>query len=60
MQSRKALIAGSSGLVGAEILNIILNDPDYTSVHSLVRRSSGNRHDKLKEHVIRLHHTISE
>jgi len=52
MPSRNALIAGSSGLVGTEILNIILNDPDYAEVNSLVRKVSGLRSDKLKEHVI--------
>jgi uncharacterized protein YbjT (DUF2867 family) len=47
-----ALIAGASGLVGKELLALLLKDAACREVHSLVRRPSGLKHDKLREHVV--------
>ena len=44
-----ALIVGSTGLIGKQLIQILLEDPDYTKVTSLVRRPSGITHLKLSE-----------
>jgi uncharacterized protein YbjT (DUF2867 family) len=48
----KAIIAGASGLIGSELLTILLNQPEYAEVVILVRKSTGIQHLKLKELVI--------
>jgi len=48
----KAIIAGASGLIGSELLTILLNQPEYAEVVILVRKSTGIQHAKLKERVI--------
>ena len=49
---RTALIAGATGLVGAELLDLLLADPEVARVHSLVRRPSGRANDALAEQVV--------
>jgi uncharacterized protein YbjT (DUF2867 family) len=49
---RAALIAGATGLVGAELLDLLLADPVVARVHSLVRRPSGRASDALAEQVV--------
>lgn len=49
---RSALIAGSSGLIGAELLQLLLNDGVYSKVYSLVRKNTGIRHPKLEEILV--------
>jgi uncharacterized protein YbjT (DUF2867 family) len=51
-QPRTALIAGASGLVGAELLEALLADPTVVRVHSLVRRPSGRTNEALAEQVV--------
>ena len=46
------LLAGASGLIGTQLLELLLNDADTGKVTSLVRRPSGNQHPKLSEKVI--------
>lgn len=47
---RTALIAGATGLVGGELLRLLLESPDYTEVRALVRRpGSLAPHPKLRE-----------
>jgi len=43
------MIAGASGLVGAELLRQLLAAPDYTRVISLGRRSLAVSHEKLEQ-----------
>jgi uncharacterized protein YbjT (DUF2867 family) len=50
--SYKAVIAGASGLIGSNLLQILLNDPTYDEVTILVRKGTGIQHEKLKELVI--------
>jgi uncharacterized protein YbjT (DUF2867 family) len=50
--SYKAIIAGSTGLIGSHLLNILLNNDEYTHVISLVRRKTGIAHHKLREVVV--------
>jgi uncharacterized protein YbjT (DUF2867 family) len=46
-----ALIAGASGLVGRQLLRLLLDDPGWAQVHALVRRPLGIAHPHLVEHV---------
>jgi len=52
MKNLTALIAGATGLVGRHILHYLLQDPEYSSVTILTRRSLGLSHPKLQEHII--------
>ena len=52
MKITKVAIAGASGLVGGQCLQKLLGNPACEEVYSLVRRSSGLRHPKLKEVVV--------
>jgi uncharacterized protein YbjT (DUF2867 family) len=51
-ESYKAIIIGSSGMVGTQVLDLLLSSEKYTEVLSLVRRKSTISHPKLSEHVI--------
>jgi uncharacterized protein YbjT (DUF2867 family) len=51
LKEKKALIAGSSGLVGNELLQIILQEKNYTKVYAIVRRPLVVKHPKLTEVV---------
>jgi uncharacterized protein YbjT (DUF2867 family) len=52
--NRVALLAGATGLVGRELLSLLLRSPQYSRVHALVRRSvSGiESHAKLQWHTV--------
>jgi uncharacterized protein YbjT (DUF2867 family) len=50
--SRIAVIAGASGLVGREILRGLLADDSVTAVHSLGRRALAASHPKLTQHTV--------
>jgi uncharacterized protein YbjT (DUF2867 family) len=49
MIHRKALIVGSTGLVGGYTLKFLFKDPSYSEVTALVRKPLLERHRKLKE-----------
>ncbi|MEQ9186242.1 MAG: SDR family oxidoreductase [Cryomorphaceae bacterium] len=46
------LIAGATGLVGKQLLQLLLNDPETGKVTSLVRNKTDENHSKLMEKVI--------
>jgi uncharacterized protein YbjT (DUF2867 family) len=46
------LIAGATGLVGKELLALLLADRACHEVHSLVRRRSEQQHAKLSQHLV--------
>ena len=48
----KAIIAGASGLIGSNLLQILLNEPGYDEVLILVRKELPVNHKKLKQLVI--------
>ena len=50
--ARRALIAGATGLVGAQVLAALLADPAYAAVRALARRPLGPTHPKLSVDVI--------
>jgi uncharacterized protein YbjT (DUF2867 family) len=48
----RAIVIGSTGLVGKQLVTQLLEDARIDAVVSLVRRASGRTHPKLAEHVI--------
>lgn len=52
MVDKSALLFGASGLVGSELLQCLLNSPEYKKVLILVRKPLGIQHPKLEERVI--------
>jgi len=50
--SRKAMLAGATGLVGGLLLQDLLADPGVSEVHALSRRALGFTHPKLQVHVV--------
>ncbi len=60
---RIAVIAGSTGLVGHELLQLLQNDSTYDKVYCLVRKSSNLKHPRVAELVIdfdRIPESLSE
>lgn len=51
MSDKVALIAGASGLIGQQLLTLLLSSPDYHLVKAVVREGShfDTKHDKLKQ-----------
>lgn len=45
----KALIIGATGVTGKDLVNVLLQDTDYTEIVIFVRRASGIVHPKLVE-----------
>lgn len=52
MKAKQALIAGATGLVGNELLHILLEAKEYESVTAIVRRPLSIKHPKLNEVII--------
>jgi uncharacterized protein YbjT (DUF2867 family) len=52
MQTRTALVAGASGLVGGLLLDALLEDPLYREVCSLGRRPLPRQHPKLVQRTV--------
>ncbi|MCF0069536.1 NAD(P)H-binding protein [Dyadobacter sp. CY261] len=48
----KALIIGATGATGKDLVQLLLQDPDYTEVVVLVRRTGGIVHPKLTELIV--------
>lgn len=49
---KTALIIGSTGLIGSQLLKILLESSEYEKVITFVKRDSGIQHSKLKQHII--------
>src|SRR5512138_1990587 len=48
----RAVVVGATGLVGAELVRLLLADGRFAAVAVLVRRPAGVAHPKLAEHVV--------
>ncbi|HEX2834268.1 MAG TPA: NAD(P)H-binding protein [Thermoanaerobaculia bacterium] len=48
------LLLGATGLVGRELLDLLLRDASIERVRVLARRSTGVKHAKLDEHLLEL------
>lgn len=49
---KTALVLGATGLVGSELVQLLLQDTRFSKVIPFVRRSTGLQHQKLQEHII--------
>jgi uncharacterized protein YbjT (DUF2867 family) len=49
---KTALVIGATGLVGSELVNLLLADDRFEKVVVFVRRSTGRPHAKLEEHLV--------
>jgi uncharacterized protein YbjT (DUF2867 family) len=49
---KTALIIGSTGLIGSQLLNLLLESPNYARVITFVKRDTGIKHPKLTQHII--------
>jgi uncharacterized protein YbjT (DUF2867 family) len=49
---KTALIIGSTGLIGSQLLELLLESEEYSTVITFVKRDSGIQHPKLKQHII--------
>ena len=52
LSPRTALVAGATGLVGGQVLRLLLADPDYSQVTVLTRRALPLAHPKLAARVV--------
>jgi uncharacterized protein YbjT (DUF2867 family) len=52
METRNALVAGASGLVGGHLLDALLGSPLYREVCSIGRRSLPQQHPKLLQRTV--------
>ncbi|MET3699113.1 uncharacterized protein YbjT [Bacillus oleivorans] len=52
MTKRTALVVGATGLIGKELVMLLIENPQYERVEIWVRRSSGFKHPKLTERMI--------
>ncbi|MDN7242036.1 oxidoreductase [Planococcus sp. N028] len=52
MNSRSALLAGASGLVGTELLHVLLESPVYEHVKIFVRKPLDAKHPKLEQVIV--------
>jgi uncharacterized protein YbjT (DUF2867 family) len=48
----KALILGSTGLVGGELLNLLTNDNRFDEIHLINRSKCSVSSEKIKEHLV--------
>jgi uncharacterized protein YbjT (DUF2867 family) len=48
----KALILGSTGLVGGELLNLLINDNRFDEIHLINRSKCSVSSEKIKEHLV--------
>jgi uncharacterized protein YbjT (DUF2867 family) len=53
------LVAGGSGLVGARLLDCLLNASDYSRVHALSRRPLPLDHPRLANRVVRFEQSLA-
>lgn len=52
MNKKKAIVIGATGMVGTQLIKLLLQNKAYTEVVSLVRRPGGVVHPKLTERVV--------
>jgi len=52
MNHQKAIVIGSTGMVGKELVKKLIENEHYSEIISLVRRPSGIISPKLDEHII--------
>lgn len=51
-QTKTAIIAGASGLIGGHLINLLLNSEEYDTVIALVRKELNISHKKLEQKIV--------
>jgi len=49
---KKAIVIGATGMVGTQLIQLLINNDEYSEIVSLVRRASGVKNPKLNEQII--------
>lgn len=49
---KTAILLGATGLVGSQLLKLLLDDPGFSKVKIFTRRSTGIKHPGLEEHIV--------
>ena len=49
---KKAIVIGATGMVGTQLIKLLLENETYSEILSLVRHASGVKHPKLTERII--------
>ena len=53
MKNKKtAIVIGATGLIGKELVKLLINDSDFDCIKVFVRRSMGIANTKIEEHII--------
>lgn len=55
-KNKTALVLGASGLIGKELVNILINENQYEKIHLLVRKPIGIKNLKCEEHIVDFNH----
>jgi uncharacterized protein YbjT (DUF2867 family) len=53
---RSAIVIGATGLVGSRLVDVLLADPVYDTIHLLVRRTFARSDSRLREHLVDFAH----
>jgi uncharacterized protein YbjT (DUF2867 family) len=53
---KKAIVIGGTGMVGTQLIKLLIDNEEFSEILSLVRRSSGIIHPKLTEQIIDFDH----
>ena len=56
MVNKTALVIGATGLVGSQLIRLLLKDDRFSLIKAFVRRSTGIRHSKFQEFIVSFDH----
>ena len=49
---KHALVIGSTGATGREIINLLIKNPNFSKITVFVRKKNSKKHSKITEHLI--------